>query len=303
MLNENCLLVTVDVEDWYHIPSVCGSPFSVYGDVDDFFKNWESRYDYLQKPTERVLDLLDRFDIRATFFIVADVAEHYPGLVESIVDRGHEIACHGLHHNCKIHPQTKKAIMNGEEFEVRTLQAKKILENISHEKVIGYRSPNALIGGWMLDILERLGFKYDSSVCVNSLYNKTDSSLEGVSSVPYYPLKSQLLAGGNRNFIEFPWSYLETLGFKVPTSGGPILRFMGAHVILRGLKQSLKRGHSVFYFHPIDISSEKFPQIGKGRPFYWLGKGSINEKRIEYVLKNLHKFKKATLGECCGENV
>ncbi len=38
----------------------------------------------------------------------------------------------------------------------------------------------------MLDSLEKIGFKYDSSVCVNSLYNMTDSSLEGVSSYPYY---------------------------------------------------------------------------------------------------------------------
>ena len=38
----------------------------------------------------------------ATFFVVADVVDHYPGLVESIVERGHEIGCHGLHHACKI---------------------------------------------------------------------------------------------------------------------------------------------------------------------------------------------------------
>ncbi|NAT10300.1 hypothetical protein C4E22_01895 [ANME-1 cluster archaeon AG-394-G06] len=40
--------------------------------------------------------MLDDFDIKATFFVAADVVEHYPGLVESIVERGHEIGCHGL---------------------------------------------------------------------------------------------------------------------------------------------------------------------------------------------------------------
>ena len=48
-----------------------------------------------------MLDLLDEFDVTATFFVVADVVEHYPELVESIVERGHEIGCHGLHHACK----------------------------------------------------------------------------------------------------------------------------------------------------------------------------------------------------------
>ena len=68
-----------------------------------FVDKWTGKYDYLslREQTKRVLDLLDEFDIRATFFVVADVVEHYPGLVESIVERGHEIGCHGLHHACK----------------------------------------------------------------------------------------------------------------------------------------------------------------------------------------------------------
>jgi len=100
----NTLSITVDIEDWYHIPSVTGSPFSVYKDVNEFFEGWTGRrYDYLslRKPTKRVLDMLDEFDVTATFFVVADVVDHYPGLVEEIVERGHEIGCHGLHHACK----------------------------------------------------------------------------------------------------------------------------------------------------------------------------------------------------------
>ena len=83
----------------------------------------------------------------------------------------HELACHGLNHACKIDPETKKQLMSVEEFEQRTLVAKKMLEKISGEKLVGYRAPNALVGGWMVDSLEKLGFKYDSSVSVNSFYN------------------------------------------------------------------------------------------------------------------------------------
>jgi peptidoglycan-N-acetylglucosamine deacetylase len=143
-----------------------------------------------------------------------------------------------------------------------------------------------------------LDFKYDSSVCVNSLYNKTDSSLKGVSSRPYYPKRNRLDIGEERNFVEFPWSYYDIAGFKMPSGGGPVLRFLGANLILRGLKQSLKRGHTVFYFHPIDISKSKFPQIGKGRPLYWLFKGEMVEKKIRHILNNLKHIKKAPLGEC-----
>lgn len=288
------LSVTVDLEDWYHIPSVSGSPYAVYKDVNEFFRNWKGRYDFLTEPTMKVLDLLDEFNITATFFAVADIEEHYPGLIESVVDRGHELACHGLSHACKIHPETKQQLMSSDEFEKRTLQAKKILEKISREKIVGYRAPNALVGGWMLDSLEHLGFKYDCSVTVNSLYNKTDSELSTVSSVPYYPIEHGLEVGPDRNFIEFPWPYYQNV-VKVPSCGGPILRFMGASLVLNGLIQSLKRGHTVFYFHPLDISCAEFPSIGKHRPLYWCLKGRLVEKRIRYILNKLEQIDKTCL--------
>jgi peptidoglycan/xylan/chitin deacetylase (PgdA/CDA1 family) len=278
--------LTVDVEDWYHIPSVCGSPFSRYMDVDDFFEKWSGRYDYLTNTTDRVLKLLEQYQISATFFVVADVIEHYPGLVESILEHGHEIACHGMHHSCAIDPRTKAPLLSPDEFKKATAKAKQNLEKICGTKVIGYRAPNALIAGWMLDALEELGFLYDSSVSVNSLYNKSDSELKGVTSAPYFPRRHGLEPANYRNFVEFPWAYYE-LGLKIPTSGGPMLRFLGANIIYRGLRQSLKRGHTCFYFHPIDLSNEPFPAIGKKRPFYWMIKGDIVEKRIRYVLNKL----------------
>jgi len=63
----NRLSITIDIEDWYHIPSVTGSPFSVYKDVPKFFKKWTGRYDYLTEPTKRVLDMLDEYDILDNF--------------------------------------------------------------------------------------------------------------------------------------------------------------------------------------------------------------------------------------------
>lgn len=286
-MTEHNLSVTIDIEDWYHIPSVCGSPFSVYKDVGEFFGRWNDNYDYLSKPTKRVLDILDEFNIRATFFVVADVIEHYPGLVESIVEKGHELACHGLHHTCKIDYKSKQPMMGNSEFEKITLNAKRDLEKISGEEVVGYRAPNAYIAGWMIDSLEKIGFRYDSSVCVNSLYNKTDSLLRKVSSYPYYPKRNSLEVGKERYLKEFPWAYWEVFNLKIPTSGGPLLRFLGANVILKGLRQSLNRGHTIFYFHPIDISLDNFPVIGKGRPLYWIMKGDMIERRIRYILKSL----------------
>ncbi len=300
MNSHNFLAVTVDIEDWYHIPSVCGSPFSIYKDVDEFFTKWDRRYDYLTEPTQKVLSLFAKHKVKATFFVVSDVAQHYPGLIESIVEAGHEIACHGLHHECIIDPKTKEPLMDRETFENNTRTAKNILERITGETVIGYRAPNALIAGWMIDILEKIGFRYDSSVSVNSLYNKTDSLLSGTGSSPYYPRKTSLEPSqGMRDIIEFPFAYYD-VGIKIPVSGGPMLRFLGQNIIYRGLRQSLQRGITIFYFHPIDISDESFPNVGNKRPFYWLIKGRIVEKRIENILQKTNSIPKNMLKDLTG---
>jgi len=282
---EPILAVTVDIEDWYHVPAVTGSPFAKYGTVDDFFEKWTARYDYLTEPTREALGLLDQLRIRATFFVVADVVDHYPGLVERIAECGHEIACHGLHHACMIHPSTKEPLLGKREFEKRMAEAKTKLENVTGREVIGFRAPNAFIAGWMLDALEEIGFRYDSSVAVNSLYTKMPSRPENVTTMPYYPRRGSLERGEARKILEIPWPYWRVLGLRVPTAGGPFLRFLGAWYVTRGLKQSLRLGHSVFYFHPLDICTEKFPGgFSVKRPFYWSVKGEIVRKRVEGVL-------------------
>ena len=282
--NSNIFAVIVDVEDWYHLPLITGAPSSKYKDVPSFFDKWNSRYDYLTKPTERILDLLQELNIKATFFIVADIVEHYPGLIESIVEKGHEIACHGLHHACVIHPKTKAPLMTQAEFKQSTLQAKKILEEVSNQEVIGYRAPNAYIGGWMLDVLEEIGFKYDSSVSVNSFYNKTDSRLSKVDTRPYYPRKGSLEPGSDkRGILEIPWPYFKFI-VKFPTGGGPLLRLFGTRYIMSGLKESLQRGDTFFYFHPIDICSENLPpDTSLTQKLFWALKGATVEKRIRYT--------------------
>jgi peptidoglycan/xylan/chitin deacetylase (PgdA/CDA1 family) len=279
--------ITIDVEDWYHIPSVTGSPFSQFSTTDEFFEKWDGRYDYLTESTKKVLNLLDDSRVHATFFVVAEVLEHYRGLVESIVEHGHEIACHGMHHACKIDPHSKLPLMTVEDFEKRTLKAKHMIEMVSGQKVTGYRAPNAMVTGWMIDSLEKIGFTYDSSVSKNSLFNKSDSPLHTVSSYPYYPVKGSLEQGEPRKILEFPWAFYQIGGVKIPSSGGPVLRFFGTYIVLSGLLQSLKRGHTVLYFHPIDLCSEPFPRIGKGRPFYWALKGEIIEKRLRRILNSI----------------
>lgn len=280
--------ISIDVEDWYHIPPMSGTPASKYKDVDDFRKNWSGRYDYITEPTKRTLDLLDRYDITATIFVVADILDHYPELIDDIRSRGrHEIGCHGLTHATKINPKTKAPLMSVEEFRSRTSQAREKLERTFKVPISGYRAPNAYMAGWMMDSLEDMGFLYSSSVSANSLYNKTDSRLSGVGTQPYYPGRNDLnRVNEPRGIVEIPFSQYKKMGIRIPTSGGPLLRLFGPSIIVRGLKYSLKHGDSIFYFHPIDMVKENFPYTSYSNRMFWRTRGEKVQSHIEKILNS-----------------
>ncbi len=280
--------VTIDIEDWYHVPAVCGSSFSKYKDTEEFFSKWKGKYDYLTKPTLQTLDLLDEVGIRATFFIVAEVVNRYPGLVKAIDAKGHEIACHGYDHRCYIDSRTKMPLHSKEFFMNQMTIARKLLKKETSQHIQGFRAPAGYVTGWMLDAIESLGFNYDSSVSSHSLYNKTDSRLRNVGRTPYYPKKGELESGSLRGLIEVPFPYLKLGPIKIPSAGGPFLRFLGSRFILSGLNQTLMEGPAFLYFHSLDISRVKFPQsFSRNRPLYWSVMGEVIEKRIRWIISKL----------------
>ena len=280
----NKVIVSVDVEDWYHGPTVI-SPKNSSKTLESFLASAddaERAYRYIGS----CLDLLAAHNIKATFFWVAEYARRFEDLIREVVAQGHEVACHGLCHYSKLDAATRRNVFSEKEFVARTREAKEILENLSGQRVIGYRAPNAYISGMMIDVLEDLGFRYDSSVSVNSLYNKTDGELCGVDTAPYYPRRGSLDRGTEkRRIVEFPWPYLDVMGFKVQSAGGPFLRMFGTPLIKGGIRQSLRRGQTTFYFHPVDICNEPIPlEFDLRRPLLWMVKGDVVKRRIACLL-------------------
>lgn len=288
-LERRMLGVSIDIEDWYHIPPVCGTPSSKYRDVEEFRRNWSKRYDYITEPTRRTLDMLNRYDIDATIFVVADVVNHYPDLIDDIRSRGrHEIGCHGLMHVSKIHPRTKRPMFDASTFVERTALVRKTLEDAFGTKVNGYRAPIAYIGGWMMDALEKMGFAYSSSVSANSFYNKTDSALAGVGTAPYYPEAGSLNAGKTpRNIVEVPFAHYNLAGIRVPINGGPLLRFLGLSLTIKGLRACLRTADSIFYFHPLDLCTDEFPTLSVTNKLFWWVRGERVQGYVERILSAL----------------
>src|SRR5262245_42714862 len=80
--------LTVDLEEWFHI---CG--------VDSLASHrWDLLPSRIAPTTTLLLDLLDRRQVRATFFVVGWIAERHPELIQDIISAGHEIGSHGYWH-------------------------------------------------------------------------------------------------------------------------------------------------------------------------------------------------------------
>jgi len=105
----------------------------------------------------RIVDMLDRYGIKATFFIPGWTAEHYPEMVGELHEKGHEIGHHGyLHENVmrRNREQEEEILQKGIE----------ILQGITGEKPVGYRSPAGGHSQHTLRFLMDYGFIYDSSL-------------------------------------------------------------------------------------------------------------------------------------------
>lgn len=114
----------------------------------------------LNQGMPRLLDLYDKYGVRATFFYTGHIAKLYPEVVRMAHARGHEVGSHGLTH------EVSKAfdVMPPEEQLSHLKQSKQILEDIIGDEVVSFRAPAARVDKAFPKVLAEAGFKVDSSV-------------------------------------------------------------------------------------------------------------------------------------------
>jgi len=230
--------LTIDVEEYYHaLVFRKGASDAAAGAL-------ESR---VEASTGRVLALLAAHDVKATFFILGQVAAEHPTLVQKIAGEGHEVACHGDAHEPVSH-QTPA------EFRADVRRAKAILEDIVGEDVVGYRAPNFSIGraqAWAYDILLEEGFRYDSSIypIVHDSY--------GDRTAPRFPY--DVHRDGRGSLVEVPIGTTRVLGVNLPIGGGGYFRLFPAALFRHGIRRvnARERQPVVFYFHPWELDPDQ----------------------------------------------
>jgi polysaccharide deacetylase family protein (PEP-CTERM system associated) len=227
--------MTVDVEDYFHVTAF----------ADDIkSEDWHSLEYRAEKNTERVLQIFSEGGVKATFFVLGWIAMKSPNLIRKIYAEGHEIACHGMTHQL-VYQQTQETFLQ------ETRDSKHLLEDLISDSVIGYRAASYSIvqrSYWALEVLEELGFKYDSSIFPirHDIYGMPDAP-----RFPFHPISSQL--------IEIPLTTVEVLGYRLPCGGGGYFRILPYFLFKAGLERVNKKDKmpGVFYFHPWEIDTEQ----------------------------------------------
>jgi polysaccharide deacetylase family protein (PEP-CTERM system associated) len=237
--------LTIDVEDYYQV-----SAFESVIKFDDW-PHFESR---VEQNTYRFLDILAVHQIKATFFVLAWIAERQPQLVREIVARGHELASHGYAHR-RIYTQSPA------QFQQETRTSKRILEDITGHRIRGYRAASYSITSqslWAMDILQDEGFMYDSSIFPirHDLYGIPD----------YHRFCHVHTTSGGRSLVEFPISTVRVGRTNFPIGGGGYFRLFPYIVTRWGLKHlnHTETQPAVVYFHPWEIDPAQ-PRIRAGR--------------------------------------
>jgi polysaccharide deacetylase family protein (PEP-CTERM system associated) len=268
--------LTIDFEDWYQ-------------GLEIPYTEWDAFEDRIEAVGRKLLQILDEEKAKATFFILGYAAEKHPGLVKEIKAAGHEIGTHGFSHTL-IYTQEQGLYQNEME------RAVGFLEDLTGDKVIGHRAPFFSITKdslWALDVLGKLGIRYDSSIfpVVNYRY--------GIADAPRFPYE---IERGEYKFTEFPVSTLKFGKTTIPIAGGAYFRIYPYHLSKQFLKSVNRQDQPfTFYLHPWELDPDhpriKLPRRIAGITHYFnLG---ATERRFRKLLRD---FKFAPMKEVLGLN-
>jgi polysaccharide deacetylase family protein (PEP-CTERM system associated) len=236
--------LTFDVEEYFHAEAFARVLRP---------EEWPTLESRVVATTERLLDILDRERIRATFFVLGWVAERHPSLVREIASLGHEIGCHGYGHQMI-------SRLTREEFERDVTRAKAALEDATGRLVIGYRAPTFSVMRdtlWSLDVLCEAGFRYDSSI-FPILHDRY-----GIPDAPRFP--HRMKAPNGCELTEFPLSTVLVLGRRVPVAGGGYFRLFPYALTRRAIARiNAHEGQpAMIYLHPWEIDPDQ-PRLPVG---------------------------------------
>lgn len=202
-----------------------------------------------------LVDLFENKRIQATFFVVAEIAQKFPGLIRELYRRGFEIGCHTLQHETIGDPIFEIPLVKPvlpEEVPHRLELATSILAEIIGEQPKSFRAPRLWGSTMVVNVLEKLGYLADASY---PLYYYQERL------IPYHPSSEDWTKQGNLRILEIPNFADLTISSQDPYGRDrdqwPIFRTEGASSLMRHVDKMLNYYAErqlpavfCFYIHP-----------------------------------------------------
>ncbi|QDU72934.1 Peptidoglycan deacetylase [Mucisphaera calidilacus] len=236
--------------------------------------SWDHQPSRVVDATQGLLTLLAEHDAPATFFFLGCIARQHPRLVRDVADAGHEIACHGDGHDhlSRLNPISMLADVT---------RAKKTLEDLAGQPVLGYRAPTWSVtraNPWAIDVLHQAGFLYDASIFPTLHPNY------GIPDAPISPFRVASRPD-SPTLLAIPPLVWRLGGRNIPVAGGGYFRLLPLQPMLSGLSQA-RRDHrpAILYFHPWEFDADQprlpLPLLSRLRMYRGVGSSTRRMARV-----------------------
>jgi polysaccharide deacetylase family protein (PEP-CTERM system associated) len=253
-------ILTFDIEEWFHLLDNKSTK------TEHEWGKFEPRID---DNMERIFNILDNTNTKASFFVLGWIAEKYPHVIKSISDRGYEIGSHTTSHQL-VYNQNRMTFFQDVDRSIKTL------EDLIGKKIKMFRAPGFSITEenlWAFEVLYELGIEIDSSVFPAS------RSHGGMKN--YGVARPSILDYNGVQLKEFPINTQPIFNSSIIFSGGGYFRLLPYSLIKKFTKDS---DYIMSYFHPRDFDYNQ-PLI-KDLPIHRKFKSYVGLKGTEKKLKN-----------------
>lgn len=235
MTNRKYAVLSMDIEDWYHLDYFSGRQLDKSHSMLDGVVNF--------------IELLDKYNIKTTFFTLSELADSAREIMLYAAKQGHEIACHGKDH-------VRPVLKDVDVFYKEIVEAKDTLSKLIGQEVTGYRAPCYSIDRERYDAVMAAGFKYSSSkIAFNQHPLYRELNLQDFEQ----PVPGIYCKNG---FYEFELSTQPFLGKNIPVSGGGYIRILPWMFMKLMISNYLNNSELyVLYIHPFELSQREMPRI------------------------------------------
>ena len=296
--------ISLDLDDQW-------SYMKVHGD-----EGWDKFPSYLDVVLPITLDVLDKLDIKITFFIVGQDAaiEKNHAVLKTIVDRGHEVANHSFHHESWLKTYSK------EKIEAEIVHAEEAILKATGKRTNMFRGPGFSWSNDLLEVLEKRNYIFDASLLptyISPLMRKyyfwksnlskeekeSRKELFGSFKESFYPLKPYTWRFKNKKtLLEIPVTTMPV--FKIPFHQSYLLfisnistGLMKFYLRFAIMMCKVTRTQPSYLLHPLDlIGKDVVPELA-----FFPGMNVLSPRKLQIfettmtILKN--NFELLPMGE------